>query len=163
MECRDRCGARSRTASPRCVIDHPPTNLVDGAFIGALAGLLDELDADDAVRVVVFTSADPDFFLMHGDVHGILAIPPGVHAAGDRTERRRRDVRADPHRSPFVSIGVLDGAARGVAPSSSPRSTSATAASAPCSANPRSRWGSCPEQAAPRGSRTCSGGVARST
>jgi enoyl-CoA hydratase/carnithine racemase len=61
------------------VIDHPPTNLVDGPFIGALMGLLGELEGDDAARVVVFTSADPDFFLMHGDVHGILAIPPGDH------------------------------------------------------------------------------------
>ena len=64
------------------------------------------------MRVVVFSSADPDFFLMHGDVHGILAIPPGCTAAATAPnvaaamfERMRR--------SPFVSIGVLDGAARG--------------------------------------------------
>ena len=29
----------------------------------------------------MFSSADPDFFLMHGDVHGILAIPAGSPAA----------------------------------------------------------------------------------
>ena len=94
------------------VIDHPPTNLVDGTFIGALAGILDDLHADDTVRVVVFSSVDPDFFLMHGDVHGILAIPPGTptaatapNVAAAMFERIRR--------SPFVSIGVLDGVARG--------------------------------------------------
>jgi enoyl-CoA hydratase/carnithine racemase len=94
------------------VIDHPPTNLVDGVFIGALLGLLDELEPDDAVRVVVFRSADADFFLMHGDVHGILAIPTGKYvpatepnAAAALFERL--------HRSRLVSIGVLDGAARG--------------------------------------------------
>lgn len=94
------------------VIDHPPSNLVDGAFIAALAGLLRELEADDSIRVVVFTSADPDFFLMHGDVQSILAIPPGEHvpatepnAAAALFERLRR--------SRLVSIGVVDGAARG--------------------------------------------------
>jgi enoyl-CoA hydratase/carnithine racemase len=94
------------------VIDHPPTNLVDGPFIGSLVQLVAELEADDDVRVVVFSSADPDFFLMHGDVHGILAIPPGEHepatapnVAAALFERL--------HRSRLVSIGVVDGAARG--------------------------------------------------
>ena len=96
----------------RVVIDHPPTNLVDGAFIGALFGLLRELEVDERARVVVFSSADPDFFLMHGDVQGILAIPPGEHepatepnVAAALFERLRR--------SRLVSIGVVDGAARG--------------------------------------------------
>jgi len=94
------------------VIDHPPSNLVDGAFIGALIALLDALEGDPAVRVVVFRSADPDFFLMHGDVHSILAIPEGPHVpatvpniAAALFERL--------HRSSLVSIGVVDGAARG--------------------------------------------------
>ena len=103
---------RIATGVAEVVIDHPPSNLVDGAFIGALAVLLDELERDDAVRVVVFTSADPDFFLMHGDVHGILAIPSGKqepasapNVAAAMFERL--------HRSRLVSIGVLDGATRG--------------------------------------------------
>lgn len=102
------------------VIDHPPSNLVDGPFIGALMALLDRLEHDDdsneasgvAARVVVFSSADPDFFLMHGDVRGILAIPPGPHeeavepnVAAALFERL--------HRSSLVSIGIVDGAARG--------------------------------------------------
>jgi len=94
------------------VIDHPPTNLVDGAFIGGLAALLDALEGDAGARVVVFTSADPDFFLMHGDVHGILAMPTGAYTPATEPnvaaaifERLRR--------SRLVSIGVVDGAARG--------------------------------------------------
>jgi enoyl-CoA hydratase/carnithine racemase len=94
------------------VIDHPPTNLVDGAFIGALIALLDELEPDDAVRVVVFRSADPDFFLMHGDVHSILAIPTGKHVTA--TEPNVAAALFERlHRSRLVSIGVIDGAARG--------------------------------------------------
>jgi enoyl-CoA hydratase/carnithine racemase len=92
-------------------IDHPPTNLVDGTFIGALIGLLDACDDDAGVRVIVFTSADPDFFLMHGDVEAILAIPsstdpvsiPNVAAL---TFDRLRTGRA-------VTIAAIDGAARG--------------------------------------------------
>jgi enoyl-CoA hydratase/carnithine racemase len=94
------------------VIDHPPTNLVDGTLIGALITLLETLEGRPDARVVVFRSADPDFFLMHGDVHSILAIPEGAHVpatapnvAAALFERL--------HRSSLVSIGMIDGAARG--------------------------------------------------
>jgi enoyl-CoA hydratase/carnithine racemase len=94
------------------VIDHPPTNLVDGTFIVGLVALLDALEADDSVRVLVFSSADADFFLMHGDVHGILAIPVGSSAPADAPNVAAA-VFERLHRSPLVSIGVIDGAARG--------------------------------------------------
>ena len=92
-------------------IDHPPKQLVDAAFVGALIGLLDRLEGDPTVRVVVVRSADPDFFLMHGDVELLLAsgpLParpdaPNVAAA---TFQRLTAAR-------FVSIGAIDGAARG--------------------------------------------------
>lgn len=93
-------------------IDSPPLNLVDGAFIGGLLGLLAALEADTSVRVVVFTSADPDFFLSHGDVEQLVAAVPlydgpvsGPNIAAATFERL--------HRAPFVTIGVVDGAARG--------------------------------------------------
>ena len=60
----------------------------------------------------MFSSADPDFFLMHGDVHGILAIPPGEHVpAAEPNVAAALFERL--HRSRLVSIGVVDGAARG--------------------------------------------------
>jgi enoyl-CoA hydratase/carnithine racemase len=94
------------------VIDHPPSNLVDGPFIGALMALLDELEADDGAHVIVLSSADPDFFLMHGDVHGILAIPVGEHLPA--TEPNIAAALFERlHRSRLVSIGAVDGAARG--------------------------------------------------
>ncbi len=94
------------------VIDHPPTNLVDGAFIAALGSLLDALEPDDAARVVLFSSADPDFFLMHGDVHGILAIPAGPHAPAVEPNVAAAAFERV-HRSPLVTVGLIDGAARG--------------------------------------------------
>jgi enoyl-CoA hydratase/carnithine racemase len=94
------------------MIDHPPSNLVDAAFIGALWGLLDEAERDASLRVLVFTSADPDFFLMHGDVAAILSMP-----AGDGAPATEPNVAAALFErlaaSRLVSIGVLDGAARG--------------------------------------------------
>ena len=106
---------RSTGSSPGVadvVIDHPPTNLVDGAFVVALRDLLDALEHEAAARVLVFTSADPDFFLMHGDVHGILAIPPGAppRATGPNVAAALFERL---HRSHLVSIAAVDGAARG--------------------------------------------------
>jgi len=94
------------------VIDHPPTNLVDGPLIGAVLQLLDALEGDPAVRVALLSSADPDFFLMHGDVDGILAIPRGSRARA--TEPNPAAALFERlHRSPLVSIAAVDGAARG--------------------------------------------------
>jgi len=57
-------------------LDHPPVNLLDAAMIGDLDRLGREADADDAVRVLVLQSADPEFFVAHADVGLILALPP---------------------------------------------------------------------------------------
>jgi enoyl-CoA hydratase/carnithine racemase len=93
-------------------IDHPPSNLVDGALVMGLMALLDEVEPDEAVKVLVFRSADPDFFLMHGDVELLVSVPAGTHepvtvpnvaaALFDRLATSR-----------LVTIGLLDGAARG--------------------------------------------------
>ncbi len=93
------------------VIDHPPKQLVDGALIGGLIGLLNAVEADEQVGVLVFESADPDFFLMHGDVEQILAMEasaevpnePNVAAA---TFDRCRTIG-------IATIGMIDGIARG--------------------------------------------------
>jgi enoyl-CoA hydratase/carnithine racemase len=93
-------------------IDHPPSNLVDGGFIAGLVALLDDLEHDEAVKVLVFQSADPDFFLMHGDVELLVAVPPGPHQpvptpnVAAATFQRLGAGR-------LVTIGILDGAARG--------------------------------------------------
>jgi enoyl-CoA hydratase/carnithine racemase len=61
---------------------------------------------------VLFTSADVDFFLMHGDVHGILAIPEHAHVpAAEPNVAAALFQRLTASR--LVSIGVIDGVARG--------------------------------------------------
>ncbi len=96
-------------------IDHPPTNLVDGPFIMALLALLDALAAlaaESDVRVVVFRSADPDFFLMHGDVESLLGIPVHDHETATVPNVAAAALQRITA-APFLSIGMIDGAARG--------------------------------------------------
>lgn len=56
-------------------IDNGPVNLFDLDLYRGLAGLAHELAADDAVRVVVLRSANPEFFIAHFDVSLILRFP----------------------------------------------------------------------------------------
>ncbi len=56
-------------------IDNGPVNLFDLELYQGLAALSHELAADDAVRVVVLRSANPDFFIAHFDVGLILRFP----------------------------------------------------------------------------------------
>jgi len=92
-------------------IDIPPHNIVGADLVVGLFGLLPELEADESVAVVVFRSADPDFFLMHGDVEALLAMP-----ADDRPVTEPNIAAAlfeRIHSAPYLTIGVVDGRARG--------------------------------------------------
>jgi enoyl-CoA hydratase/carnithine racemase len=46
----------------------PPMNLLGPALVRDLVALIQDAEADEAVRVLVFSSADPDFFIPHVDV-----------------------------------------------------------------------------------------------
>ena len=46
----------------------PPMNLLGPELVRDLVSLIQRAEADDAVRVVVFSSADPDYFISHVDV-----------------------------------------------------------------------------------------------
>lgn len=93
-------------------IDQEPLPLVGGEFIVGLLGLLPALEGASDVRVVVFRSADPDYFLMHGDVEALAAAPVAEHATV--TEPNIAAALFDRiHRARYLSIGIVDGAARG--------------------------------------------------
>lgn len=49
-------------------IDSPPINLIGPALIQDLVTLIPKLEEIDGPRVVVFSSADPDFFIPHVDM-----------------------------------------------------------------------------------------------
>jgi enoyl-CoA hydratase/carnithine racemase len=93
-------------------IDHPPINLFDLALMGEVDRLGRELEGDDEVRVVVFQSANPEFFIAHADVELIRELPRDV---GPRpTELGFFHQAMERFRSmPKVTIGKIEGRARG--------------------------------------------------
>lgn len=56
-------------------IDNPPINIITLALYAELTQLVEELQRDPDLSVVVFKSANPDFFLAHFDVEAILQFP----------------------------------------------------------------------------------------
>jgi enoyl-CoA hydratase/carnithine racemase len=46
----------------------PPMNLLGPELVRDLVSLIKQAEADDAFKVLVFTSADPDYFISHVDV-----------------------------------------------------------------------------------------------
>ena len=56
-------------------IDNPPMNLLNGPMIFEFATLARTVMDDDNVHVIVFDSADPDFFIAHFDVGGLVTMP----------------------------------------------------------------------------------------
>src|SRR5947208_4669370 len=96
----------------RVVFDYPPFNVVDADVFQALQDLLARMDASPSLRVVVFESANPEFYLAHFDLTGKIGnIMTAVGASGlpilmDRFVRLTK--------SPVVSIAKIRGCARGV-------------------------------------------------
>jgi enoyl-CoA hydratase/carnithine racemase len=49
----------------------PPMNLLGPELVRDLVSLIQRAEADDGVRVLVFTSADPDYFISHVDLNRV--------------------------------------------------------------------------------------------
>jgi enoyl-CoA hydratase/carnithine racemase len=56
-------------------INNPPINVITMPLYMDLMALTEELESDPELSVVVFKSADPDFFIAHFDVELILTFP----------------------------------------------------------------------------------------
>ena len=63
----------------RVTFDNPPLNLMGPQFVLELRKIVDELEADEQLKVVVFDSAVEGFFLNHSDflakLEDMTAIP----------------------------------------------------------------------------------------
>ena len=96
----------------RAIFDYPPFNVVDGDVFQALQDLLARMETTQTLRVVVFESALPDFYLSHFDLTGRLgnvlsAIgPTGLPIMIDTFVRLTR--------APVVSLARIRGCVRGV-------------------------------------------------
>jgi enoyl-CoA hydratase/carnithine racemase len=90
------------------VVDHPPINLMTVPLFLELADLVDALADDPAVRVVVFRSRHPEWFIAHFDVAAILGFPtdPAPSATElNRFHRMCEQVRV----MPKATIAVIEG------------------------------------------------------
>lgn len=93
-------------------IDSPPLNLLGPALLGGLAEVVSELAEDDTTRVAVFRSADPDFFIAHGDVEVILKFPSEPGPAVEELPITHQ-VLEGLRRLPQVTIAQIEGMTRG--------------------------------------------------
>src|SRR5258708_19880361 len=67
----------------RVVFDYPPFNVVDASIFEALQDLLARMNASPSLRVVVFESANSEFYLSHFDLTGKIGnIMTAVGASG---------------------------------------------------------------------------------
>jgi len=103
---------RRSSAYWRVTCSHPPINTITATTVTELSQLIDVIERDAQLNVVVFNSANPDFFLAHYDIEqnpaktaALAAGPTGMPAWLDFTVRLSR--------APVVSIASIRGRARG--------------------------------------------------
>jgi enoyl-CoA hydratase/carnithine racemase len=93
-------------------IDNPPINLLDLRLMAELDRLEAELRVDDDVRVVVFDSANPDFFIAHYDIRDLIARC-GPAPAPLVTLKRFHALLERYRQLPKPTIAIIEGGARG--------------------------------------------------
>ena len=97
---------RSHPGRWTITFNNPPINMFVPTTIDELRALMTELDEDPSVRVVVFQSANPDFFISHLDI-AKAAEKPGVLDLW-------RDFVLRLAAAPVVSIAKVRGRTRGI-------------------------------------------------
>ncbi len=96
----------------KVIINNPPINLFGPEFSEELIALMDELEANEQLKVVVFESANPDFFIAHVDILGATNFPKGPGKTG--LSRSWPDIAKRLEQAPFASIASVRGRARGL-------------------------------------------------
>ena len=96
----------------RVVFDSPPFNIVDAAMFEGLQDVVARMDASPNLRVVVFESANAEFYLSHFDLIG--AIGNIMSAVGPSGLPILIDTFVRLTKSPVVSIAKIRGCVRGV-------------------------------------------------
>ncbi|SEO06559.1 Enoyl-CoA hydratase/carnithine racemase [Actinacidiphila rubida] len=93
--------------------DAPPMNLIGPEVVRDLVSLIDDLSQPDAPRVVIFTSADGDFFFPHVDLTKVAAYTAEAAKAGGPGDASLGMLFRKLSLLPVVTIGLLRGRARG--------------------------------------------------
>jgi enoyl-CoA hydratase/carnithine racemase len=76
-------------------IGTPPMNLLGPELVRDLVTLIQRSEADSTVKVLVFTSADPEYFISHVDLHRVAEY---------RAEATK--LTGEPSLAPFTGISA---------------------------------------------------------
>jgi enoyl-CoA hydratase/carnithine racemase len=99
----------------RVVFDNPPLNVMDADMFEGLQDVLARMDASPSLRVVVFESANPDFYLAHFELKDAARTLGLLKTVGPTGLPSLLDTFVRLTESPIVSIAKIRGRARGVA------------------------------------------------
>jgi enoyl-CoA hydratase/carnithine racemase len=86
--------------------DNPPFNLYDPEIEESLARIVEQLVGDPEVKIVVFDSALPDFFIAHLNLGRIQEFGDGMPTWFDLIRRLTS--------APFITVASIRGRARGI-------------------------------------------------
>ena len=95
----------------KVVFDNPPLNILDAGIFEGLQDMLARIDASPKVRVVVFESANPEFYLSHFDLAGDTRSL--INTVGPSGLPLLLDTFVRLSKSPVVSIAKIRGRVRG--------------------------------------------------
>lgn len=102
---------RSERGVAFVTIDHPPINLLNSALVKELGRFIDAVENDNTIRVIVFESANPDFFCAHYDVQEIISRP--VPPTKTDTYKPLHQLLERLRTLPKVTIARIEGRVRG--------------------------------------------------
>ena len=95
------------------VIDAPPMNLVGPELVRDLVSLLGTLESGEETRVVVLSSADPDYFIPHVDLTKVAEYTAEAAKAGGPDDASLGVLWHKLSELPVVTIAKIRGRARG--------------------------------------------------
>src|SRR6266850_1315582 len=95
----------------RVVFDNPPLNIMDAEMFEGLQDLLGRMDTSPSLRVVVFESANPDFYLAHFEVKDTARTLTLLQTVGPSGLPSLLDTFVRLTKSPVVSIAKIRGRA----------------------------------------------------
>jgi enoyl-CoA hydratase/carnithine racemase len=103
---------KSSPAYWQITFDNPPLNVMGPQFVKEFRDIMADIEADEALRVVVFDSAVEGFFLNHSDFHAkmedLTSLPQGPSGL-----EAWPDILVRLTRAPVVSIASIRGRATG--------------------------------------------------
>lgn len=91
----------------KATINQPPFNLVGPEFFLGLWNLLESAEAEPDLKILVFDSAVPDFFISHYDLQRAPSIPADLLAKWPLMMRKLATI-------PVITVAAIRGRARGI-------------------------------------------------